>query len=207
MHHPTTPTEGTMSFTFPDDLADLQVERTFDAEIARRDRHEHHDAHAAKLAAEEHQDSAMRDPERMARQLAAGHLTVTITNTTKGHHRTLRFKPTKRGDAWDGRAWFVKDGEVYVGMAIVDRDSGLLELRRTRGSTTDRAALYAAGLVVAMLDRKVAVDEVRGHSYQLVAASTCGRCNRELTDPESIERGIGPECYGKQTASKRAPAA
>lgn len=25
----------------------------------------------------------------------------------------------------------------------------------------------------------------------------CGRCGRKLTDPESIERGFGPECSGK----------
>lgn len=25
----------------------------------------------------------------------------------------------------------------------------------------------------------------------------CGRCNRELTTPESIERGIGPVCAGR----------
>jgi hypothetical protein len=35
----------------------------------------------------------------------------------------------------------------------------------------------------------------------------CGRCGRELTDPESIERGIGPECMKKQTKSRSARAA
>lgn len=25
----------------------------------------------------------------------------------------------------------------------------------------------------------------------------CALCGRELTDPESVERGIGPVCYGK----------
>lgn len=28
---------------------------------------------------------------------------------------------------------------------------------------------------------------------------TCAICNRPLTDPTSIERGIGPECYKKVT--------
>lgn len=28
---------------------------------------------------------------------------------------------------------------------------------------------------------------------------TCCRCGRKLTVPESIERGIGPECYDKQS--------
>jgi len=28
----------------------------------------------------------------------------------------------------------------------------------------------------------------------------CGRCNRKLTVPESIENGLGPECAGKMAA-------
>jgi len=34
--------------------------------------------------------------------------------------------------------------------------------------------------------------------------SECSYCGRALTDPESIERGIGPECYGRHTKSKHA---
>jgi hypothetical protein len=26
----------------------------------------------------------------------------------------------------------------------------------------------------------------------------CGACGRRLTVPESIERGLGPECYGRR---------
>lgn len=34
-------------------------------------------------------------------------------------------------------------------------------------------------------------------SVELWHAGTCGRCGRTLTVPESIERGIGPECWNK----------
>ena len=34
----------------------------------------------------------------------------------------------------------------------------------------------------------------------------CSSCGRALTDPESIERGIGPECYGRHTKSEHATA-
>ena len=30
-------------------------------------------------------------------------------------------------------------------------------------------------------------------------SGNCGRCGRLLTTPESIERGIGPECWAKET--------
>ena len=36
-------------------------------------------------------------------------------------------------------------------------------------------------------------------------ATKCAVCGKKLEDPTSIERGIGPECYGRQTGSKNAP--
>lgn len=33
--------------------------------------------------------------------------------------------------------------------------------------------------------------------YELVVSKKCLICNRELTDPESVERGIGPGCWEK----------
>ena len=35
----------------------------------------------------------------------------------------------------------------------------------------------------------------------------CGRCGRLLTDPESVERGIGPECIKRKSKAKRRKAA
>lgn len=32
---------------------------------------------------------------------------------------------------------------------------------------------------------------------ELVAAGRCRRCGRLLTDPESVSRGIGPDCESK----------
>lgn len=32
-------------------------------------------------------------------------------------------------------------------------------------------------------------------AYRIEHAGRCGRCNRQLTTPESIARGIGPECW------------
>ncbi len=36
-----------------------------------------------------------------------------------------------------------------------------------------------------------------GAGYTLQLAGRCVRCNRELTDPESIRTGIGPVCAGR----------
>jgi hypothetical protein len=37
--------------------------------------------------------------------------------------------------------------------------------------------------------------------YLFQEESYCGKCGRALTDPESIDLGIGPECNRRQTAS------
>lgn len=39
-------------------------------------------------------------------------------------------------------------------------------------------------------------------SVTVVEESVCGHCGAELTDPVSIERGIGPTCYGKTTGTR-----
>lgn len=36
----------------------------------------------------------------------------------------------------------------------------------------------------------------------VLEAVVCGYCGRKLTDPVSIERGIGPDCFGKMTGTK-----
>ena len=33
---------------------------------------------------------------------------------------------------------------------------------------------------------------------ELVAAGRCRRCGRTLTDPDSVSRGIGPDCASKE---------
>jgi hypothetical protein len=37
-------------------------------------------------------------------------------------------------------------------------------------------------------------DEIEKHGFKLHHEGRCGRCHRLLTTPESVERGIGPEC-------------
>lgn len=33
--------------------------------------------------------------------------------------------------------------------------------------------------------------------------NTCNRCGKELTDPVSVRRGIGPECWKKRNLGER----
>ena len=38
--------------------------------------------------------------------------------------------------------------------------------------------------------------------YEITEANRCGKCGKELTDPESQRRGLGPTCYGDSTGSQ-----
>jgi hypothetical protein len=60
------------------------------------------------------------------------------------------------------------------------------------------ARIRAAGLdaadILAALDEFEA-DPAAALKAHGIATGSCGCCGRELTDPESIERGIGPICW------------
>lgn len=61
--------------------------------------------------------------------------------------------------------------------------------RRARVGTLLRSLRY--------YDRLGDAARVEHFAAQLRALGRCVRCGRELSDPESIARGIGPDCLVK----------
>jgi hypothetical protein len=96
-------------------------------------------------------------------------------------------------------AYFVKmlagpDNEnsyVYVGM--LRPDTGKVDL-------TAKSKLGEQSLPYRLLGRVLArlwsneTHVLEQHGFKLHHEGQCGRCGRLLTTPESVERGIGPEC-------------
>ncbi len=109
-----------------------------------------------------------------------------------GEHRTFRVKQVKNG-ALTGR-WIVSlltgpDNESsYSGVGFANPDG--FKLWNKFASNEEMAADLAvlAGLGVDGLDEA-------GLRYSLESGN-CYICNRLLTDPVSIHRGIGPVCWG-----------
>lgn len=62
---------------------------------------------------------------------------------------------------------------------------------------SDPARFWAAEQVL----RYITTGELH-EQMTLQVEEYCGRCARPLNDPESIRRGLGPECYGEHTKSK-----
>jgi hypothetical protein len=92
--------------------------------------------------------------------------------------RTLHFVSLLRGP--DNQQDYAYIGTVFDGT----------EFRHTQKSvvTCEAPSFQAFGWTLNHLDS----DQI-----EVWHSGTCGRCGRELTDPESIQRGLGPVCAGK----------
>lgn len=133
---------------------------------------------------------------RCQRMLAVpqGRATITISNP-RGGHATFKIKAAKGKHA--GRTFVeVPDesadyGWRSIGEVLPAPGTGRM-LRSYRG--TSEALTYAVQLVLNALDGSIDLDSHRGGPYAVQVADTCGACGRELTHPDSIPVGIGPDC-------------
>jgi len=117
---------------------------------------------------------------------------ITVKNTNRGTHRTFRIK-TQKPDAKFApgeRILSLLTGpdntSDYTQIAFVKDDGRVILWNRfqTEGYRN----------LVAVLTEKD-VWATRGFDYMY--EGRCRVCNRLLTNPESIESGIGPECAKK----------
>jgi hypothetical protein len=130
-----------------------------------------------------------------------GKVVLTVELISAGNERGLHeaFKIKK----WEGRDSFmlsVSVGEYPYSQNVLVVNLASGRVLNARGCT-DPLMRYAAE---AALEYAWLGETRKPKNGRIVVEeqSTCGACGRELTDPESIRRGIGPECYGKQTGSK-----
>jgi hypothetical protein len=122
---------------------------------------------------------------------------VTIENPSTGNHRTFKIWTEKWGD---------EENRVVALLTGPDRDNpknwtkfafvgegGIYVWSRYRSDTGDKTQYQK---MADLLSRPEAGREA-GLNY--LFEGRCRRCNRSLTVPESIRKGIGPICEGKET--------
>lgn len=141
-----------------------------------------------------------------------GNATFTVDNG-KGTHYTFKIRqPKHQRPGYTGPApHFISlltgpDNEnsyTYMGMVQESHptpDETRLTIKLTAKSkyNDDSAPVKVArwALFHAMTDR------ILPEGYSIHHEGKCGCCGRTLTVPESIERGIGPECWAKLTGGK-----
>lgn len=131
--------------------------------------------------------------------LAHGRLKTTVTNED-GTHLTLSFKNWKRGDRRRNvpiyeaeRIYIEVPNQTGWGDKIgnVDLASGAFYTERS----ADPARVAAALRVIDAVQGREIVGRIQHPGF-------CMICSKELTDPISIDRGIGPDCYGNATGSQ-----
>jgi hypothetical protein len=138
----------------------------------------------------------------------AGNATITLVSKKTGARYTYRVRevPADPGRAPGPVSHFVhvltdpdnERGYTYLGN-VYTRASGV-SYSHGRKSRIEPNAPSARGF-------NWLFDRVMDHGEAPEAADLevwhegrCGRCGRKLTVPESIARGIGPECAGKAAA-------
>jgi len=144
---------------------------------------------------------------RVGRMTAAGDLRATVTSKNTGEHITIRFKAFKDTREQEGKNWTrvpLEDAtHVFVEVPTPDSDGwadkvGTFYPKSGKWFSDDRAdgaRVFAAAMVARWINGEQFESRIQEEER-------CGKCARTLTDPVSIERGIGPECYGKDTGSQ-----
>lgn len=134
--------------------------------------------------------------EQLKDALLAGKLTATFVMSDA--HMTITFRGWTRGcgnrivPLAQAERVYVRSGRDRVAVIhMTGPQAGQLIADRYADPSRFTAAQYI--LDAALHD---------GDSSQVLAGQRCLRCDQALTDPVSIQRNMGPDCYGSATGSK-----
>lgn len=133
--------------------------------------------------------------------ILAGKAIFTVSNN-KGEWYTFRVKH-KEAEGRFQEAWFVSlltgpdntASYTYLGMLSPQALDASQRVRLTAKSKYSESSKPVQVLRWAL--HLVWTGGTFPEGYAIKHEGRCGRCGRLLTVPESIDRGIGPECYGK----------
>ena len=123
----------------------------------------------------------------------AGNATITLQSGTTGKHYTYKIKKCKDSD----NLYFIHllhgpdNEEDYHYIGAYYKDSGYFHTAKQYQFTPRQAYPPALRAMDYFLFK---IDNLPSNLY-VYHEGRCGRCGRKLTTPESIERGLGPECY------------
>lgn len=135
----------------------------------------------------------MTNVDAIRRFTRAGKATITLSSTKTGRRYT--YKVTKVPDSND--RFFVK---ILTGPNNEADFQYLGFLQGTQLKQTARSCAHREDpqfLAVLFFCQKVLKDGNIPDGLEVRHEGRCGRCNRKLTTPESIDRGIGPECWSR----------
>ena len=128
----------------------------------------------------------------------------TFTLIGPNGHRTVRVKTVLESDTTPPalvgkRIVYLMVGPDnvfdYIGVAFLNDDDTIKVWRKFEGSQNEKIVKVFRSLMLNLPTKTGKTLAELG--YRVEEARSCRMCNRLLTNPESIERGVGPECASK----------
>lgn len=142
----------------------------------------------------------LTDPDAIKAYVMAGKAEVTLfsvpSNTRVTY--TIRVKMKDRKPVKDG-PWFVSvlvgpdNNRDYTFLGTIFANGKFKHSEKSKIRETAPSAKGIDFLMNTCLERKDVPD-----ALEVWTSGVCGACGRKLTVPESIERGLGPECASRQ---------
>lgn len=130
----------------------------------------------------------MTNAHQVAQFALAGKATLTLKSLKSEDHLTYKIRQTKGDNPVHFVSALVRPETYhYVGMI---KDKKFTLTRKSR-MTPDNVRVRA----MKWFCEKVLENETMPTQLEVRHEGCCGRCGRELTHPDSIDRGIGPECW------------
>ena len=115
--------------------------------------------------------------------LLAGNAHFTLVSKKTGDHFAYQVRKSKRPLMTDHYFVSTAHGEYFLGTLKND----LQFIQRSKSAVAEKY----------ILPFRWFLHHIGDPQLELWHEGTCGMCNRPLTDPISIARGIGPECIKK----------
>ena len=130
----------------------------------------------------------MTNPASIKGFALAGKATLTLKSLKSGTHFTYKIRKPKKDDKVRFVSLLVAP-ETYAYIGMIKDDHFTLTRKSKMGveAPSVRAVTFFCD--------KVLADGTIPEALEVRHEGRCGRCNRELTHPDSIDRGIGPECW------------
>jgi hypothetical protein len=146
----------------------------------------------------------MMNNENLYAYLMAGNAIVTLKSKASGSHFTFKIREMRDSPM----GYFVslltgpnnEEWGDYSYMGIMNAAEGepTLSFRTTAKSCAGEDAASVKGF--RWMLRMLNANKDFSASAEVYHEGRCGRCSRTLTDPESIETGLGPICREKMAA-------
>lgn len=138
------------------------------------------------------ENGRMVDTQAILDFVTAGDARFTLVSTATGARYTYRVQASDSGEVWFvGLLTGPDNTHDYRYLGILSARNGRLRFRWTGKSVAGQGA--ASVRAIEWYVRRLAGGEDVS-AVEFYHLGRCGRCGRDLTDPESIRVGLGPVC-------------